>query len=280
MRNEVMILTGPTASGKSARAVQYALARGGVVINADSMQLYRNAPILTAQPSAAEIAAVPHRLYGMLDVSESGSVAHWLALACTEIRATWEKQLLPIVTGGTGMYLQALMQGLSPVPEISEAIRAEVRAIAAPELYPLLCAEDPEIAAQLRPTDQQRMGRALEVIRATGRSLLAWQKGAPQPPLPEASFTVEVLQIERAVLYERINRRTEALVAGGGLQEAAALHTRNLPRSLPLMRAVGVKELLDHLDGSCTLEEAIAQIQTNTRRYAKRQLTWIRHHYF
>ncbi len=279
MKRDVLILTGPTASGKSALAVELAKERGGVVINADSMQLYRDAPILTAQPSETDRDAVPHRLYGILDAGEAGSVAHWLALVCGEIRTAWERGRLPIVTGGTGLYLHALMRGLSPIPDISPQIRGVVREMGTAELHNALRIEDPLMAGHLLPSDGQRMARALEVIRATGESLLHWQKTAGVPPLPEASFTVQALVPERSPLYERINCRALAMMEAGAAAEAAALHARNLPRSLPLLRAVGVRELLGYLDGQATWEEAILRMQLSTRRYAKRQITWIRHHY-
>jgi tRNA dimethylallyltransferase len=276
---EVTIVTGATASGKSALALQWAGERTSVIINADSMQLYRGAPILTAQPSAADMQVAEHRLYGVLDASDAGSVAAWLSLACAEITAAWEAGIVPIVTGGTGMYLHALMHGLSPIPEIPVAIRTEVRALDNAALQQALMGEDPMMAATLRPSDSQRMARALEVMRATGQSLQQWQHVAPIPPLSGALFNVHVLMPNRTELYERINQRTYIMIQSGGMMEAEVLHTRDLSRSLPLMRAVGVVELLAYLDGHGTLAEAITAIQTNTRHYAKRQLTWIRNHY-
>jgi tRNA dimethylallyltransferase len=277
---DVIILTGATASGKSALALKVAKQKGGVILNADSMQLYHNAPILTAQPSAEDVAAIPHRLYGIRDAAHACSVAQWVDMAATELRACWQEGALPIVVGGTGMYIRALMQGLNRVPPIPEDIRTEVRSLSREALRMALEREDAHTAAHLRPSDTQRSARALEVIRATGKSLHAWHaEDVPIPPLPEARFNLYCTQLERSTLYDRINMRTQTMLTAGGLQEAEALHARNLPRSLPLLRAVGVAELLTYLDGNDSWEATKDAIAQNTRRYAKRQLTWMRHQF-
>jgi tRNA dimethylallyltransferase len=272
----VVILTGATASGKSALALDYAYRTGGVIINADSMQIYGDAPLLTAQPRVDEQASIPHRLYGVRDAAIPCCAMEWVQLASAEIRACWQLGALPIVVGGTGMYIHALMHGMSSIPAIPDPIRAEVRALPHAALRGALEMEDSRMAAVLMPHDSQRNARALEVMRATGRSLAAWQQDTPQPPLPEASFTLYCTQLNRIALYERINARTEAMLAAGGLQEATALHARGLPRSLPLLRAVGIAELLIFLDGDASWEDTVEAMARNTRRYAKRQLTWSR----
>jgi tRNA dimethylallyltransferase len=275
VKGSVVILTGATASGKSALALEIAHRSGGMILNGDSMQLYRDAPILTAQPSAEDMASIPHRLYGIRDAASPCSVAQWLCMVTTEIRQCWEQGLLPIVVGGTGMYIRALMHGIATIPPIPDAIRDSIRALPHEAVRAALLREDPIMAAQLLPSDVQRNSRALEVLRATGKSLSVWQQSNTLP-LPEATFSLYCTEVEREALYVRINARTHTMLAAGGLQEAEALHARKLPRTLPLLRAVGVAELLNYLDGNATWEETQYTIARNTRRYAKRQLTWMR----
>jgi tRNA dimethylallyltransferase len=277
--HHVMILTGATASGKSALAADIAARKQGMVINADSMQLYYEAPILTAQPTAKEREVIPHKLYSVLDAESGCSVAEWVTMACTEIQWCWDKGYLPIVVGGTGMYLRALMQGLSPIPDIDPDIRDNVRKLTTAALQEALRREDPAIFSQLHPTDTQRMARALEVVRSTGYSLLYWQDIPPSLPLPEAHFQLYITSLPRPLLYERINHRVEQMLAMGALEEVRALHRRGLDPALPLMRAVGVKELIAYLNNDVMLEEAADAIKTASRQYAKRQMTWMRHQF-
>ncbi len=277
--NQTLIITGATASGKSSLALAIAQERGGVVINADSMQLYVDAPIITAQPNAQEMAQAEHRLYGVRDAADACSVAAWVAMAVDEIRDCWRIGALPILVGGTGMYLKALMEGISAIPEIPDTIREEVRALEGDALYAALAREDAIMAAKLHASDSQRSARALEVMRATGKSLAYWYTREVPKPLPEAEFQLVVTQMPREQLYGRINQRFEQMIGQGALEEAQRLHTRGLSRDLPLLRAVGVAELLAHLDGTLSLEEAIESAQTHSRRYAKRQLTWVRHQF-
>lgn len=277
--NQTLIITGATASGKSSLALAIAQERGGVVINADSMQLYVDAPIITAQPNAQEMAQAEHRLYGVRDAADACSVAAWVAMAVDEIRDCWRIGALPILVGGTGMYLKALMEGISAIPEIPDTIREEVRALEGDALYAALAREDAIMAAKLHASDSQRSARALEVMRATGKSLAYWYACEASKPLPEAEFQLVVTQMPREQLYGRINQRFEQMIGQGALEEAQRLHTRGLSRDLPLLRAVGVAELLAHLDGTLSLEEAIESAQTHSRRYAKRQLTWVRHQF-
>lgn len=277
--HKVLIITGATASGKSGLALEMAQRCGGVIINADSMQLYADAPIITAQPTAEDQVLVEHRLYGVIDGAQSCSVAQWLTFAVVEIRACWQQGVLPILVGGTGMYLKALMDGLSSMPDIADDIRVQVRDMDATALAAALSSEDPLMAKTLHQSDTQRMARALEVIRGTGKSLAVWQQEPVQSPLPEAGYQLVITDMPREQLYQRINQRYDGMIEQGALEEALALHQRALLRTLPLCRAVGVAELLAYHDGVFALGDAITKAKTNSRRYAKRQLTWMRHQF-
>ena len=277
----LFVIAGPTASGKSALALRLAEATGGVIVNADSMQLYRDLRILTARPSAAEEARVPHRLFGILDAAEPASVGRWLELAADAIAEASAAGRPAIVVGGTGLYLHALLHGLAPVPDIPEEVRAAARRrLAEGGLSALragLAELDPVMAARLRPGDRQRILRAYEVVVATGRSLAAWQQMPPRRiALPERRFGLALMP-PRAALYERIERRLRDMIAHGALDELAALHRRGLPEDLPLMKAVTVPELLAYVSGCVDLDTALARAIVQTRRYAKRQITWLRH---
>jgi tRNA dimethylallyltransferase len=277
----LIVIGGPSASGKSALALRLAQARGGVIINADSMQLYRGLPVLTAQPDAAARERVPHRLYGLLEASDPASAGRWLALAGAAIAASVAAGQLPIVVGGTGLYLKALLRGLAPVPEVPAAVRRaaeqDLARLGAPGLHAALAERDPALAARLRPSDRQRLLRGWEVLNATGRSLAAWQaEPVWRVPLPTPVLGLALLPPRRA-LYERIGRRLQAMIAAGALDELAALRAGGPAPELLLLKAVGVAELLAHLDGRLSLPEALEQAARRTRRYAKRQVTWLRH---
>lgn len=272
----VHIITGPTGSGKSALAMALAREQDAAIINADSMQLYSEAPVLTAQPSAQEQAEIPHHLYGILSADDPCSVVRWLEMAVSTIHRCWREGRLPIVVGGTGLYLKALMGGIVEVPTIQEEIRNEVRAMRCEALYAALIDEDPDMAARLEPGDRQRLARALEVIRSTGASLLYWQAQPVEPPLPEAEFNLRPVLMERDALYARINTRFDHMMEAGAVAEAQALDALGLPDFFPLMRAVGVAELLRYVRGELMREEAVELAKRNSRRYAKRQLTWLR----
>ncbi len=275
----LVVIAGPTASGKSALALELAAAFRGVIINADSMQVYRDLRILTARPDPAAEARVPHRLYGFLDAAERGSVARWRELAEREISAATAAGRLPFLVGGTGLYLRALLEGLAPVPEVPAAVRnagaALYRELGGDEFHRQLGLLDPAAAARLRPGDRQRLVRAWEVAQATGASLDAWHRAAPAPT-PYRVATI-VLMPPRARLYAACDARFAAMVAAGGIDEVAALAARGLAPDLPAMKAVGVPELLRYLRGELALTDAIAAGQQATRRYAKRQMTWFRH---
>ena len=273
-QKRALLIAGPTASGKSALALEKAVARGGVIINADALQVYAPLRILSARPSEEEEARVLHRLYGHVGAEQPYSVAAWVAEARREMEAAWSRGQLPIVTGGTGLYFRALELGLAPVPEISEQVRARWRSFDG-DLHAELAARDPAMAARLRPADRQRLSRALEVIDATGRSLLDWQKdGHEQAPL--AGITVEriFMDVPREDLHARADSRFDAMMAAGALEEARAL--MHLDPMLPAMKAIGLPELAAHLRGEVALEEAVLRAKAATRQYIKRQLTWWR----
>ncbi len=278
-QDPIIVIGGPTASGKSALAVRLAEALGGTVINADALQLYADLPILTAQPEATALALVPHRLYGVLSATERSTAARWRAMAVAEIAAIREAGRRPIVVGGTGLYLKALLEGLAPVPAIPAEVRDEVRckmeALGPEAFHAELASLDPEMAARLAPSDRQRLARAYEVRVATGRSLADWWRDAPEgSPMAAAKI---VLLPEKEALTLACAARTRAMVAAGVVAEVAALLERGLDSSLPIFKAVGLKGLARHLAGSDDLETALAGLDAETRRYAKRQRTWFRH---
>jgi tRNA dimethylallyltransferase len=277
-----VLIAGPTASGKSALALDIAREeRHGVVINADSMQVYRDLRIVTARPTPEEEAEAPHRLYGCVDGAVNYSVGHYLRDAAAALRDARAAGLLPIFVGGTGLYFKALLEGLSEVPpvpvDVRERVRRESEGRASHELHAKLVSGDPDTAGRLRPNDRLRVLRALEVLEATGKPLSSFQ-GRKQPgPLAGAATARIFLRPDRTGLRGRIDRRFEAMVATGALDEAKALAGRRLDPTLPVMRAHGVPGLLAHLRGETSLAQAIARGQADTRRYAKRQFTWFRH---
>ncbi|MBE7186577.1 MAG: tRNA (adenosine(37)-N6)-dimethylallyltransferase MiaA [Methylobacterium mesophilicum] len=275
-----ILIAGPTASGKSALALDLAGRICGTVINADSMQVYADLHILTARPSSAETARVPHRLFGHVDAAAAYSVGRWLDDVRLALEETWTAGRRPVVVGGTGLYFKALTQGLSAIPAVPDALRARIRQEAegqAPEqLHARLAQHDPVMAARLRPSDPQRILRALEVWEATGRSLAAFQ-GERQPPLlPVGEVAASILEPDRDDLKRRIERRFDAMMAAGALDEVARLAARNLDPTLPAMRALGVPPLLAHLRGEIDLDTAVRAGKGLTWQYARRQMTFIR----
>lgn len=275
-----ILIAGPTASGKSALAMALAERLGGVIINADSMQVYRELRILTARPSIEDEARVPHRLFGHVPAAEAYSVGQYLRDAAAAIRAVRDDGRAPVIVGGTGLYFKALLDGLSPIPEIRPEVRmhwrAEAARLGAAALHAELAARDPEMAARLNPTDPQRVTRALEVLESSGRSLAYWQSLPGEPVLVEAETTRYVVAPDRDELYSRCDARLDAMIAGGALAEVEDLMRQRLPADLPAMRALGVAPLAAHLTGLLALEDAIARAKQDTRQYAKRQLTWLR----
>jgi tRNA dimethylallyltransferase len=276
-----VLIAGPTASGKSALALALAEALGGTIINADSMQVYRDLRIVSARPTAQEEARVPHLLYGHVDAAENYSVGRWCVEASAALAAVERAGRLPVVVGGTGLYFKALTRGLAAVPPIPPQIRAAVRerlereGIAA--LYAELGERDAATARRLMPRDRARVTRALEVVLATGRSLTDWHAEGMKPALDPAAAIKVFLDIERAELYRRIDGRFDAMLASGALDEVRALARRNLDPALPAMKAHGVPWLIRHLDGGIDLAAAVEGAKRDTRRYSKRQGTWFRH---
>ncbi|CAK0779677.1 tRNA dimethylallyltransferase [Azospirillaceae bacterium] len=276
-----LIVAGPTASGKSGLALTLAEQLNGAIINADSMQVYRELTTLTARPSRDDERRRPHRLYGVLSAAEPCSAALWRERAVAEIRAAAAEGLLPIIVGGTGLYIKALVEGLSPIPEIPTSIRAAVRVRmenSGPEtLHAELAKHDPTTAARLRPQDPQRLTRAWEVLEASGRSLTEWQALPPSGAPPDMSFAMIALSPPRERLYAACDGRFRQMIARGALEEARTLMESELDRSLPIFKALGLPELMRTLEGELDLETAVTLAQTTTRHYAKRQATWFRH---
>jgi tRNA dimethylallyltransferase len=275
----VILVAGPTASGKSALGLAVAERCGGTIINADSMQIYRELRILTARPTPDEESRVPHRLYGMLAADDVCSAGRWRELAVAAIREVHAEGRLPVVVGGTGLYLHALLHGLAPTPSIPDDVRQAARALHASlggeAFHRRLAERDPRTAAGLRSSDPQRLIRAWEVLEATGRPLAVWQE---QTAVTEGyRFLPLVLTPPRGELYARCDTRFLRMLEDGALDEVAELAAGNLDPSLPAMKALGVPDLRTFLAGGSSLETAVAAAQQATRRYAKRQLTWFRH---
>ncbi|HEX7790004.1 MAG TPA: tRNA (adenosine(37)-N6)-dimethylallyltransferase MiaA [Afipia sp.] len=278
---KAVLIAGPTASGKSALALALANVTGGVVINTDSMQVYRDLRVLTARPTPEEEAQVPHRLYGYCDAAVNCSAGTWVADATAALEEVRALNRLPIFIGGTGLYFKALTRGLSAVPPIPAQIRDDVRARMERDgveaLHAELAKRDPVSGERLKPRDSARIARALEVIEATGRALPDWHSDGLPPLLEPEGVTAVFLAPDRKELYARINARFETMLENGALEEVAALAERKLDPMLPAMKAHGVPALIRYLKGEMTREQAIEIGQTDTRHYAKRQFTWFRH---
>jgi tRNA dimethylallyltransferase len=274
-----VLIAGPTASGKSGLALALARETGGTIVNADSMQVYRDLRIITARPAPEEETQVPHRLYGHVDAAENYSVGRWLADIGPVLDEVWASGRVPILAGGTGLYFKALTQGLSAVPPIPPDIRSRVRARLEAEgpaaLHADVLARDPQ--TQLGSHDRTRIARALEVLEATGRPLSDWHREG-LPPLIDAAGAVKVfLAPERDELRQRISARFDGMLEAGALDEVRRLGSRKLDPLLPAMKAHGVPWLIRHLAGEITLAEAAEGAKNDTRRYTKRQFTWARH---
>jgi tRNA dimethylallyltransferase len=274
-----VLIAGPTASGKSALAMRLAEKLGGVVVNADSMQVYRDLRIITARPSPEEEARVPHRLYGHVDAAVNYSTGQWLRDVADVLGELARDNRTAILVGGTGLYFKALTAGLAAVPPIPPEVRAQVRGRLATEgvrpLYAELIERDPMTATRLMPNDRSRISRALEVVLATGRSLSDWHREG-LPPLIEANVPKVFVTCERKELVRRIEARFGMMLGAGALDEVRALAARKLDPALPAMKAHGVPWLIRHLQGDIAIGEAAEGAIMDTRRYAKRQLTWFR----
>jgi len=278
---EAVLIAGPTASGKSALALELAQKTGGVVINADSMQVYRDLRVITARPTPEEEARVAHRLYGHVDAGMNFSAGAWVADAGRVLAEARAQNRLPIFVGGTGLYFKTLTRGLSAVPpippEIRDGVRARLERDGVEALHAELSRRDPASAERLKPRDRTRIARALEVVEATGRSLTDWHREGLPSLLPQGQFRALFLEPERDALYARIDARFDAMLKAGALEEVAKLAARKLDPLLPAMKAHGVPALIRHVRGELTLQQAAAIGRADTRHYAKRQFTWFRH---
>jgi tRNA dimethylallyltransferase len=278
---EAVLIAGPTASGKSALALELAQKTGGVVINADSMQVYRDLRVITARPTPEEEARVAHRLYGHVDAGVNFSAGAWVADAGRVLAEARAQNRLPIFVGGTGLYFKALTRGLSAVPpippEIRDGVRTRLERDGVEALHAELSRRDPASAQRLKPRDRARVARAVEVVEATGRSLTDWHREGLPPLLPRGQFRALFLEPERDALYARIDARFDAMLKAGALGEVAKLAARKLDPLLPAMKAHGVPALIRHIRGELALQQAAAIGRADTRHYAKRQFTWFRH---
>lgn len=289
-KRKIIVITGPTATGKSALALGMAQGfgqahkdiSGGVIINADSMQIYRDLQVITARPSDEEMAQASHELYGVLDGAVNCNAAMWCSMAKEAIENAWDNGQQPILVGGTGMYLMSLKNGLSYVPEIDknlrESLRKKLHDIGNAEFHAYLRSIDPLAADKLEVNDSLRILRAAEIMLQTGKPISYWQEKPLHPVFEgeEVEFEFNIMQMERERLYERINQRFDKMVELGAIDEVAEFKARKLDPTLPLMRAHGVPEFIAYLDGKMTLEDAIDKAKQHTRNYAKRQMTWAR----
>jgi tRNA dimethylallyltransferase len=271
------LIAGPTASGKSARALALAESTGGTIINADASQVYRDLRVLSARPPAEEEARAPHRLFGHRDGAIACSAADWAEEAKAAIAEAHRVGSLPILVGGTGLYVRTLLDGIAPVPEIDPDVRDIVRGMPVVEAYAALQHEDAALAARLHPNDTTRVQRALEVVRSTGVSLGVWRETRSGGIRALVALAEEVIDPPVAELYARCDARVDRMVDDGALDEVAALVDRRLDPDLPVMRAIGVPQFAAYLAGESSLAGAVDAVRQATRNYAKRQRTWLRH---
>lgn len=276
------LIAGPTASGKSDCAVRLALAlenhgRRAVIINADSAQVYADLAVLSARPSSAEMQGIEHRLFGAWDGAQACSAADWAEQARNEIASAHDEGAVPILVGGTGLYIRTLLDGIAPVPPIDAAVRVEVRALPVAEAYAALMAVDPARAAALSPNDAARVSRSLEVVRSTGRPLVEWQAERTGGIAHQVTLSPLILLPDRPTLYARCDLRFARMLSEGAVEEVETLLARELDPALPVMRAIGVPEIAGFLRGEWTLQDTHTRGAQATRNYAKRQYTWFRH---
>jgi len=271
------LIAGPTASGKTALALAWAAREPATIVNADASQVYRDLRILSARPTPDEEAQAPHRLFGHRDGAAACSAAEWAGEARTALAEAWAAERLPILVGGTGLYLRTLLDGIAPVPPIDVAVRTAVRALPVEEAHRALAREDPAVAARLHPHDTTRVHRALEVRRATGRSIADWQVERQGGIRGQVALERVLTDLPVTELYARCDARVDVMLAAGALDEVEALLARGLDPALPVMRAIGVPELARVARQECDLATAASAIKQATRRFAKRQRTWFRH---
>lgn len=270
------LIAGPTASGKTALALHLAKTRNIVIINADSAQVYSDLPVLSAQPSPQELASAPHRLFGYLDGRTPCSAAKWAADAMLEIARAHQSGALPVLVGGTGLYVRTLLDGIAPIPEIDPKLRAAIRGLDVNKAFAALQRQDPAMAAKLSPTDSSRIARALEVVTATGRSIADWRLDKVGGISDAVDLRPILLLPPRDWLYDRCDQRFEAMMNSGAIAEVSALLARKIPGDAPVMRAIGVREISAFLSGEMARDDALALGKIATRQYAKRQYTWFR----
>ncbi len=279
--NLVVVIAGPTASGKSSLAIDLAKNVNGVVINCDAMQIYKDIPIIAATPSINDKKMVEHRLYEIYDCSKRGNVVEWLDLCVREIKDLWKNNMVPIVVGGTGMYIDALINGVTPIPEVDECVRQEVQSLFKEKglgfLYNYLTSIDAEMAQRLSENDKTRITRAVEIYKATGKKLSDWYKVPMIKKIPEAKFLVVKIVPDLDDIEKRCKIRLDKMVNElGVLKEIELLVRKNLSADLPAMKALGVPELRKFVDGELSLNEALDLAKLHTRQYAKRQRTWLK----
>ncbi|MCB9989704.1 MAG: tRNA (adenosine(37)-N6)-dimethylallyltransferase MiaA [Rhodospirillales bacterium] len=281
----VYVIAGPTASGKSARALELAADKDGIIINADSVQVYDALPTLAAQPSLEEQAQIPHELYGVLPPAQPCSAGNWCELALPVIERVLDEGRVPIVVGGSGLYIKALMEGLSPIPDIPDDVRQATverhAELGNPDFHAALRERDPVMADRFHPFHTARLIRAWEVLEATGKSLAEWQKMPAEGPPPHWKFDVTLVMPARDVLYDRCNRRFDVMLEHGALDEVKALddliRAGDVLDTVPVAKALGFRQLQSYLAGDMTLEEAVEKAKAKTRQFAKQQVTWFRH---
>ncbi|MGB2534500.1 MAG: tRNA (adenosine(37)-N6)-dimethylallyltransferase MiaA [Candidatus Puniceispirillum sp.] len=282
MNKHYIMIAGPTASGKSKFAIELADRMNGVIINADSMQLYKDLSVVTARPSDADMALAPHRLYGVLDGNIRASVAMWLDLAAAEMHKAWQAGELPIIIGGTGMYLNAGLSGLASIPEVPHDAHEDAvmlhADIGGAAFRQALAELDAVTAERLFDGDTQRLIRAMGVVKATGRPISAWQQDPHQGAFEGVATTVKLLP-DRDILYQRINDRFDMMIEAGALDEVKKLLARKLDAGLPVMKALGVRQLAGYLAGDAGKADAVYQAKLDSRHYAKRQMTWLRNNF-
>ncbi len=284
MKKKIILLAGPTASGKSATVLDWAEEYGGEIVNSDSMQVYGELCHLSARPTPEEEATCPHHLYGILKGDDPCSAEKWRTMAMTVIEDIWQRGAVPIVVGGTGLYFKSLVTGLSAVPEIDPRIRQEIRQTVtrdtAPQAHERLKKLDPQMASVLSPGDSQRISRALEVILSTGKSLKVWQDIPPTGGLclrDDVVIEKNVITMDRTKLYERCDRRFIMMIQeGNAIEEVRSLMALNYPASIPVMKSLGVPQIMRYLRQEITQDEMISLSQIATRQFAKRQMTWFR----
>ena len=280
-KNPVLIIAGPTASGKSALAIEVAQAFNGVVLNCDSMQIYKDIPIIAATPDEKEKKQVEHRLFELYDCAKRGNVVEWLDLCVAEIKKLWSENRLPVVVGGTGFYIDALINGITPIPEVPQEIRDKISARLQKEglekLYEYLLSVDETTALKIGANDKTRICRAMEIYEYTGKKVSDWYQKPLIKKLPEANFCVVKIMPSIDEIAERCKIRLDKMVFElGVIKEIETLVKRNLPEDLPAMKALGVPELSRFVRGETSLEEALDLAKLHTRQYAKRQRTWLR----